>query len=326
MPALRALRAGLPGAEIVLIGLPWARAFVARFDGYLDGFREFPGFPGLPERPPEIGRIPAFLAEIQAERFDLAIQLHGSGPFVNPLVALLRGDAVRGVLPAGRLLPRPGAVPAPGPSRAWRSAGCSAWSSSWACPTGASTWNSRSARPTVRSLAAIDGAGDLAPGGYACVHPGASVAERRWPAERFAAAADALADRGLRVVLTGTGGRGRADPRGRPVDAAPVRSTWPGGPTSAARAPCSTGPGCWSATTPGVSHVAAALRRAQRRDLHRRQPRPLGPDRRAAATASSAATRASTPARSSPRPRTCSTRGPVADAAEGRPRRRSSPT
>ncbi len=88
VPALRSLRAGAPEAEIVLVGLPWARSFVARYPELLDGFREFPGYPGLPERPPVIDRIPSFLSEMQADRFDLAIQLQGSGPFVNPLTVL----------------------------------------------------------------------------------------------------------------------------------------------------------------------------------------------------------------------------------------------
>src|SRR5690348_4262918 len=78
VPAFRALRAAWPSSEIVLLGLPWARSFVARYACYLDGFRELPGFPGLPEVEPQIGRIPAFLAAMQAERFDLAIQLHGN--------------------------------------------------------------------------------------------------------------------------------------------------------------------------------------------------------------------------------------------------------
>src|SRR5918911_1178252 len=85
VPALRALRAAWPRTELVLVGLPWARMFVERFHSYLDSFREFPGYPGLPEQVPQVERIPAFLASLQQEHFDLALQVHGSGTITNPL-------------------------------------------------------------------------------------------------------------------------------------------------------------------------------------------------------------------------------------------------
>ena len=105
VPALRALRAALPDAEMVLIGLPWARSFVQRFDMYLDGFREFPGYPGLPEQAPRLERIGAFLDEIQAEEFDLVLQMQGSGRITNPLAVLLGADHRR-VSGARWVLPR----------------------------------------------------------------------------------------------------------------------------------------------------------------------------------------------------------------------------
>src|SRR3954451_11977568 len=71
IPALRALRAGFPGAEITLIGLPWAASFAQRFERYVDRFVEFPGYPGIDEVVVEPERSARFLAEQRAYGYDL---------------------------------------------------------------------------------------------------------------------------------------------------------------------------------------------------------------------------------------------------------------
>jgi len=79
VPALRALRAVLPTSEFTLVGLPWASELRTRFPAYVDRHVALPGFPGLPELPADVRRLPEFLRELQGAQFDLAIQLHGSG-------------------------------------------------------------------------------------------------------------------------------------------------------------------------------------------------------------------------------------------------------
>ncbi len=203
VPALRALRAAVPDAEIVLLGLPWARSFVSRFDRYLDGFREFPGFPGLPERAPIVDRIPSFLAEIQREGFDLAIQLHGSGSFVNPLIVLLGAHRCAGFFTPGDYCPDPDRF-MPWPTHGLEIRRLVRLMEFLGAPTQGEHLEFPLRDADSEALEALPEARDLVPRGYVCIHPGASVAGRRWPAERFAAVGGAMADRGLRIVLTGT--------------------------------------------------------------------------------------------------------------------------
>jgi ADP-heptose:LPS heptosyltransferase len=203
VPALRSLRAALPDAEIDLIGLPWARAFVARFRRYLDGFVEFPGFPGLPERRLTVGRFPGFLGFVQARKYDLALQLHGSGSFVNPLTVLFGARLCAGFFTPGDYCPDAERFLLY-PDHGLEIRRLLSLVRFLGGPDAGEGLEFPLFDDDFSRLRAINVAGALRPREYACLHPGASVPERRWPAARFATVARALAARGLRVVLTGS--------------------------------------------------------------------------------------------------------------------------
>jgi ADP-heptose:LPS heptosyltransferase len=202
VPAFRAFRAAWPKAEIIFVGLPWSRSFVERYAHYLDGFRESPGYPGLPEREPLLHRIPSFLSELQAERFDLAIQLHGSGPFVNPLTVLMGAARTAGFYLPGDYCPDPELF-CPWPTSGREVTRLLRLVEFLGLPHRGEHLEFPLRDDDHRKLARLEGAADLRPGEYVCLHPGASVPERRWPPEWFAAVGDALAQYGLKLVLTG---------------------------------------------------------------------------------------------------------------------------
>jgi ADP-heptose:LPS heptosyltransferase len=199
VPAMRAVRAANPEAQIALVGLPWARDFAARLDRYLDAFIEFPGFPTLPERACDFSQFAGFFDRMNALKFDLVIQMHGDGRFTNPLVSLMGGRASAGYYRAGRYCPDPERF------FLWRDdehevlrwlrlaegLGMPSRGAQLEFPLVDSDW---------RELEAL-GIGDLR---FAVLHPGAQLPSRRWPAGRFAEVADQLAADGLHVVLTGT--------------------------------------------------------------------------------------------------------------------------
>lgn len=203
VPALRAIRQARPAARITLIGLPWARDFVARLP-YVDDFMEFPGFPGLPERRPDLSGLEAFLAEAQARRFDLAIQMHGSGILTNRLIGLLGARRCAGFLLRGQPNPDPQSF-LPWPEDLPEIRRLLALTEHLGMPPCGEALE----LPILPGeAAAFAGLRAMLPlgerGGYACIHPGARLASRRWLPERFTLVADALATAGLGIVLTGT--------------------------------------------------------------------------------------------------------------------------
>jgi ADP-heptose:LPS heptosyltransferase len=105
VPALRALDAAFPEASITLIGLPRLREIALRLHRYIDAFAAFPGFPGIPNAQCDLDAVPDFFAGMKAARFDLAVQMHGSGEIANPLMVLMGAARNAGYYREGRYCP-----------------------------------------------------------------------------------------------------------------------------------------------------------------------------------------------------------------------------
>ncbi len=200
LPALDALRAAYPEAEIVLLARPWHRAFLEGRPGPVNRVIPLPeGIPpdGAPPLPPDEER--RFLADLAAEGWDLALQLHGGGRHSNPVVAALGARVTAGcrtpdapgldreiryvyfqseVLRLLEVVELVGAVPVALDPRI-------------------------EVTDADREVAAA-AVPELVGQPFAVLHPGASDPRRRWSAERFAAVGNALVERGLAVAVTGT--------------------------------------------------------------------------------------------------------------------------
>jgi ADP-heptose:LPS heptosyltransferase len=203
IPALRSLRAALPDAKIVFIGLPKTRALVKRFSAYVDEVLAFPGYPGLPEQVPALQKFPAFLTDAQSRQFDLAIQMHGSGIQTNPLTVLLGAK-----LNAGFFLPN---CYCPDPTRFLPYAEHESEIRRYlrlleflGIPSKGDELEFPLCPMDEQALSALIETHKLCIGRYVCIHPGASTVERCWRPEYFATVADYITEQGFQVVLTGS--------------------------------------------------------------------------------------------------------------------------
>jgi ADP-heptose:LPS heptosyltransferase len=201
-PALRALRAGWPRTRITVLGLTSARPIVARFPHLVDRWLGFPGFPGLPEMQTDIRGLLDFLGAVQG-RFDLALQMHGSGLYSNIFVQLLGAHNTAGFyappLPCPDVttyLPYHDDVPEPRRYLALVAhLGLTPSGEQLEFPLDHT--DELACDGLLRQIGVADGAA------FAVIHPGATVPQRRVDPAVLAQVADGLVERGLSVLVTG---------------------------------------------------------------------------------------------------------------------------
>ncbi|HEY3597034.1 MAG TPA: glycosyltransferase family 9 protein [Paraburkholderia sp.] len=201
VPALRALRRAAPHTHIALIGLPWAQGFVERYHDLLDELIVFPGARGFPEQGEDDSALPDFTAAMRERRFDLAIQLHGSGGVANDIVGQFGARAYAGFVQPGEtrdgcFIAWPDTLPEPHRYLALTNA--------LGAPSDSDALAFELTPQDLAEHASLVALHHIASARLVVVHPGAQLPSRRWPVERFAEAADTLAAEGWRIAITGT--------------------------------------------------------------------------------------------------------------------------
>ncbi|MDP9388859.1 MAG: glycosyltransferase family 9 protein [Actinomycetota bacterium] len=200
LPALAALRAAYPAAEMVLLARPWHAEFApARVPG-VDRTVVVPRHEGIWAEPGGVDdqeELAAFFARMREERFDLVLQLHGGGRHSNPFVRRLGARVTAGLAtpdadPLDRTVPYVYYQP-----EVFRLLEVVA-------RVGAPAVGNEPRLPVLEADVAEAGRLVDLTQPLAALHPGATDGRRRWPPERFAAVGDALAGAGAAVLVTGT--------------------------------------------------------------------------------------------------------------------------
>ena len=202
LPALAALRAAYPRAEITLLGAGLHPRLLDGRPGPWDRVEVVPGCPGVRDTDTDEhdpAAVQRFLAAQRRRRYDLALQLHGGGASSNPFVrglgaALSVGARDRGAPPLDRDVPY--AVTQHEVLRLLEVVALAG-----ARPVDLEPVLAVTARDRAAAAAALPDDGRP----LVALHLGASDPRRRWPVRHFAAVADDLAARGGRLLVVGSG-------------------------------------------------------------------------------------------------------------------------
>jgi ADP-heptose:LPS heptosyltransferase len=199
VPALRALRAALPEAEISLITLPILRGLAERLPP-IDRYIPFPGFPGIAEQLFKPRKAAEFFDLVQTESLDLAIQMQGSGVNSNPFISKLGARYSAGFVRPGDP-PGPLSVALPLPSTGHEIERVLTLTSF----LGAPSTDASLEFPLTNDDRAIAGILlDECSRPLIGVHASSREPRRRWPEDRFAAVASRVLESvGGTIVLIG---------------------------------------------------------------------------------------------------------------------------
>ncbi|BCB76229.1 glycosyltransferase family 9 protein [Phytohabitans flavus] len=200
LPALDALRAAYPSAEIVLLGGPLHAELLTGRPGPVDGVAILPPIEGL--RPPSPGEesvpVEDFLANARTAPFDLAVQIHGGGRTSNRIATALGARVTAG-------LRAPGSPPL---DRWIPYVYYQAEIARYLEVVGLVGATPVTVQPTLAVTAADVAEARRVAGPPSrrrvVIHPGATDPRRRWSAERFGHVARELLSQGYEVVVTGT--------------------------------------------------------------------------------------------------------------------------
>ncbi|GAA2749038.1 glycosyltransferase family 9 protein [Amnibacterium kyonggiense] len=192
LPAIAALRAAHPDAELTLLGSP-AHAVLLEGRGLVDEVVVLPPAVGVRGDETDEAAVAAFLARVVP--VDLAVQLHGGGRHANPF--LLRLGARHTVGTA-----TPDATPL---ERTLHYDYFQHEVLRWLEVAGLAGAAPADLEPVLPVSAAERETGRRVLGDRPVVvlHPGATDPRRHWPAERFGAVAAAVAAEGVRTVVVG---------------------------------------------------------------------------------------------------------------------------
>lgn len=201
LPALQALRETFPSAEIVLLGRSWHAEYLQDRPGPVDRVIVVPLYPGISEREayvPDEKVLADFFDKMQAEKFDIAFQIHGGGRNSNPFLLRLGAKLTVGLKTpdaASLNINIPYVYYFNETLRYLEVVG----------RVGAKTKNIEPqivvTDADVREAESVLFNSHNRP--VAVLHPGASDVRRRWPGGSFAKIADYLVELGYHVVLTG---------------------------------------------------------------------------------------------------------------------------